>query len=227
MKSKVATIAALAVMAMGSAFGATVSINFNGDFDTFVPQNFANAAGTVSNGLIWGIVVDGGGNGLITTPSLRYDQVAKAAGQSYVLSVAGAATDDVLYIAQGLTANTSGSTEGDFSTPGGNGGIYGITGVTTDLNGVATGDKFYVVWFDTAGGVAGTLTDASFLIPANGASVDLTAPFAGVDPIRTAGLAYVGTSGTSTGAGIAFVPEPSTALLGAIGALGLLRRRRI
>jgi hypothetical protein len=222
MKVKMLKIAALGFMMMSSSFGATVSINFNGDFDTYVPQNFANSLGVPSNGMVWGILVDGSSNGL----NPLYDNFAKVAGQSHVLTQAGTATDDVIYFAQSLTASTFGSTEGDLTTPGGDGGIYNITGITTDVNGVNTGDKFYVVWFD--GQKGGLLGDASFIIPANGASVDLTAPFAGVDPIRTAGLYYIGTSGVPIGPSpFNPLPEPSVMLFGAIGVFGFLRRRRI
>jgi hypothetical protein len=221
MKSKIATIGSL-LLAASFSFGATVSINFSNDFDTGVPQGLSNQLGVPTNGLVWGIVVDGSGNGLSTA---AYNVPDFTASSLTVLSLAaGGVTDDVLYIStSGLTANTSSGTEGDGLTTGGVGGIYDIVGVDLS-NGVGTGDKFYVVWF--SGGVAGTLTDVSFVIPAAGASVALADPFVGVDPNRSAGLAYIGTSGTSTGAGLTFAPEPSSALLGAIGALGLLRRRR-
>lgn len=55
-------------------------------------------------------------------------------------------------------------------------------------------------------------------------------PTSGVNVVATgdAGNKFNGSSGTSGSAGYYYllVPEPSTALLGAIGALGLLRRRR-
>lgn len=222
MKSKVTILGAL-FLAAGAACGA-VSINFSDDFAGGVPQGLSNIAGVPTNGLVWGIIVDGTGNGLVTTPG-AYTVPSFAAGSSTVLGLAaGGNSDDVLYIStSGLTQSTAGNTEGDAVTPGGNGGIYDIAGVAL-ANGVGTGDKFYVVWFD--GNIGGTLTDNSFLIPADGAAVALAEPFVGVDPNRSAGLAYVGTSGVSTGAGVSFVPEPSAALLGAVGALGLLRRRR-
>jgi hypothetical protein len=226
MKSKVATLAAMALTA-GSAFSA-VSLNFNAEFDTGVPQNLSNAAGVPTNGLIWGVLIDTTGNGLVTSNVNKYDKVLTnggnlTLGSNYILNVAGLPTDDILYIATALTADTSGSTEGDALTTGGPGGIYDLNNIAF-ANGVGTGDKFYVVWFDGLQG--GTLTDTSFTIPADGALLNYGEPFVGVDPNRNAGLAYVGTSGTSTGAGIAFVPEPSAALLGAFGVLGLLRRRR-
>jgi hypothetical protein len=222
MKSKIATIGSL-LLAASCSYGA-VSINFNNEFDTGVPQGLSNQSGVATNGLVWGIVVDGSGNGLSTASA--YNVPSFVAGSSTILSLAAGnvATDDILYIStSGLTADTSGSTEGNGTTFGGVGGIYDLASLAL-TNGVGTGDKFYVVWFD--GSKAGTLTDPSFVIPSDGFTVALADPFVGVDPNRSAGLAYIGTSGTSTGAGLTFAPEPSSALLGAIGALGLLRRRR-
>jgi MYXO-CTERM domain-containing protein len=222
MKSKLVSLTTMALLAAGPAFG-TVSLNFNAEFESGVPQNFANSLGAVSNGLIWGVLIDAGGNGLSVTP---YDAIAggPALGSNYVLSSATVATDDILYIATQTTSSTAGSIEGDSVTTGGNGGIYDLNNISLVSNGVNAGDKFYVVWFD--GSLGGTLTDATFVLPADGSVLNYGVPFVGVDPTRNAGLAYVGTSGVSTGAGISFVPEPSAALLGAVGALGLLRRRR-
>lgn len=211
-------------LAAGSAFG-TVALNFNAEFESGVPQNLSNSLGVPTNGMIWGVIIDGSGNGLVNTSEGSYDAISLATGSNYILSVGSVATDDVLWTSMNLTADTSGSTEGDGLTPGGPGGIFDISGIAL-ANGVTTGDTFYVVWFD--GTVGGILTDATFTIPSDGAALSYGEPFVGVDAIRSAGSSYVGTSGTPVaGGGIQFVPEPSAALLGAIGALGLLRRRRI
>lgn len=232
MKSKIATIASLA-MAMGTSFGA-VSLNFSADFESGISQNLANIAGTQKNGLTWGVLVDGSGNGIInwnevTQVGTKYIAPTLVSGVfSYVLSTASGLTDDVLTFASSLTVDTSitGTTEGDNVTTGGPGGIYDINVALT--NGVGTGDLFYVVWFDNVKtGVGGVLADASFTIPTDTFAVNYGLPFVGVDPLRKAGSGYSGTSGTANSAGgIALVPEPSAALLGALGALGLLRRRR-
>lgn len=223
MKSKIATFVSLAAV-MGVASGA-VALNFSADFESGISQNLANVGGVPSNGLSWGVLVDGNGNGIVRSDVNKYDVLPSGlvAGQ-YVLSIAGVPTDDVLIIATTTTVDTSltGGLEGDGVTGGGIGGIYDLT--VNLINGVTTGDTFFVVWFD--GLVGGTLGDASFTVPTDTFAVNYGAPFVGVDPIRSAGSGYQGTSGVSTSAGIAFVPEPSAALLGAIGALGLLRRRR-
>ena len=93
-------------------------------------------------------------------------------------------------------------------------------GVSFGVNGIGTGDAFRIIWFDTTvtGGTAlagqeyGTLENAAFLIPGDGATVPFTTLFAGADPLKQM---------THT-----FVPEPSAALLGLLGVAGLLRRRR-
>jgi hypothetical protein len=77
-----------------------------------------------------------------------------------------------------------------------------------------------IVWFDATalggtiqgGDKYGALPLPAFTIPADGAAVNFSSNFVGVEPVRMADMT--------------FVPETSTALLGALGALGLLRRRR-
>lgn len=227
MKSKFATIITLA--AAINAATAAVSLNFSADFESGISQNLATSAGVPSNGLKWGVLVDGTGNGISRsngTTGTKYDVLpgGLVAGQ-YVLSIGGVDTDDILIIATTTTVDTSltGGVEGDGITGGGVGGIYDIN--VNLANGVTTGDAFYVVWFDGLRG--GTLGDATFTIPSDTFAVNYGEPFVGVDPVRSAGLGYTGTSPTANPAGgIAFVPEPSAALLGAIGAIGLLRRRR-
>ena len=115
-----------------------------------------------------------------------------------------------------------------------------IAGVNYTGNGVAGGQSFAVIWFDVvavASGVGATLntaaTDglfygmltnddrtapggASLLLPAaQSGSLAAHTAFVGAESARIAGFSL----------GVA-IPEPSTMLLGALGALGLLRRRR-
>lgn len=53
-----------------------------------------------------------------------------------------------------------------------------------------------------------------------------TSTFAAIAPLQNAGTAIDNASGADGFRLVAAIPEPSAALLGAIGALGLLRRRR-
>jgi len=186
----------------------TVTLSFNAPFTGGVSSNLANASGTVTNGMSWGIIVDANGNGFSTS----YDLVSFSSGQ-HALSVGGVSSDDVLIISTDLTQNTSAFLEGDLTTSGGNGGVTSITNLAYSGN-VASGDVFHLVWIDPSGNTAGSLADASFVLPSDGSSSDaFAAAFVGTDPVRPA-------------TGITFVPEPSAALLGGFGALGLLRRRR-
>lgn len=219
----------IAIVALSSSVAhATTSLNFFGSFNTYVAQNLSSTTGVPTNGMYWGVLVDSGGNGIINTNEGSYDAFTPALSGTYNLSSGGVATDDYLFMAGALTVNTSGVTEGDFTTTGGTGGVDQSIVVT--YSGVITAnDVFYFVWFDgTKGGV---LSDASFVLPADsGATIDVTAPFAGVDPVRWAGRSYAGTSGTAItgtdGGGITIIPEPTTALLASMGLLVLMRRRR-
>lgn len=217
MKTKQTLIACFALLAMATASNGAVTISFNSPFIGGLSSNLANQAGVVSNGLQWGLIVDGTGNGILDF----YDAVVTGSG----LFSSSVLTDDFLFLATTTTSDSSQGgafTEGDFATPGGNGGIGTIA---FDLVGSAgAGDAFRIVWFD--GSKLGELADASFILPADGQIVTLDAPFVGVDPTRNAGLSYLGTAAASNGDGITIVPEPSAALLGVVGALGLLRRRR-
>lgn len=208
---KLTSLVAAIAVAGTVASQAAVTATFNSAFAGGVSANFADAGGTVSNGLFYGILVDGAGNGFLTT----YDEVVPALGPAagnvgLALTSGGLASDDRLYFAQDLTSDTSLLLEGDFLTSGGNGGI---TGVAFDFAGdVGAGDVFGIVWFD--GISAGLLEDGSFVVPADGNVSTFDGPFVGADPVRSA-------TGLTFG-----VPEPSVALLGALGIFGLIRRRR-
>lgn len=187
-------------------------------FSSETVSGLANLAGVPSNDLYYGIIVDAGGNGFTGS----YGKIDFALDTVYILnaSVTSEATDDVLITAKYLTYD-AGAGDGGIFDVGPFDLISGLTGGAA----INTGDVFRLVWFG-ADGKLGTLADASFTIPADGALQDYTAPFVGTDPVRSAGQSYSGTGAQSTGPGFEIVPEPSAALLGAVGALGLLRRRR-
>ncbi|RYF42297.1 MAG: PEP-CTERM sorting domain-containing protein [Cytophagaceae bacterium] len=214
------TILASALLALGlSSAQASITIVFNAAFAGGVSSSLANSAGVASNGLTYGILVDTTGNGFLASYNGFIDSTALISGAT--------TTDDFFFAAADLTSDASqGGTvlEGDFSTPANVGGVTGVSFLVPNGSTVTANDNFLLVWI--SGDKVGTLSDASFILPADGGTVVGDAPFVGVDPTRTAGLAYAGTSPNSTGAGITIVPEPSAVLLGAVGALGLLRRRR-
>jgi hypothetical protein len=211
------SVLALAVIGLlTSAANATVTLQFNESFVSGIPSNFANAAGTVTNGMRWGIVVSttdssfaGGG--------LNYDAHGPGPGTDGFLSYAGSVTDDY-YIPGTFTADGSILLEGDFVTPGGQGSI--VDDIIVSLtNGITQNDKFALVWFSdntsANGSKYGFFTDASFVMPADGSLTGYGAVFAGNDPIRSASNTF----GT-------VIPEPSRAILLLGGMLGLAMRRR-
>jgi hypothetical protein len=209
MKLKLSLSILLASLAFFSAAQATVTVVFNAPFSGGMSSNLANTSGVVSNGMKYGILVDTTGNGIRGT----YDPLAMTQGMSVVLTNFGASTGDCLILATDLTSDSSQGgalKEGDFTTPGGNGGVTGLLFALS--NGVAAGQSFRLVWYDAATDRLGVLASAQFIVPADGQTVTYAQVFEGVDPVRSA-------------TNIAF-PEPSTALLGVLGALSLLRRRR-
>lgn len=225
MKFKIATVAAFCSL-FATAFCSTTLL-FNNEFDTYVPQNLANTSGVATNGMIWGVIIDSSNNGITRRDVGSYDSFSLTAGASFALGYLGSATDDILVTSSQSTVDTSLSLEGPgYTISGGTGGIFNLS--ITYSGTITTGDTFYLVWFD--GLLGGVLSDASFVLPADtGATLDVSSPFAGVDPIRNASNSYSGTSGTPTGLfgiQIAAVPEPSTVFLAALGSLAFLRRRR-
>ena len=200
---------------------ATVTIQFSEPFAGGIPSNLANAAGTITDGMRWGIVVDTLGNGFANSGT-SYDAYASGVTTAGFLGAGGSAGDDY-YIPGTLTVNglTSGLQEGDFTTVPGHGSILDDLTSIPLTNGVSAGDKFALVWFSsntsTAGSKYGFFTDNSFLMPSDGNTTSYGSPFVGNDSTRSA---------TNTFASLAPVPEPSRVILLGVGAFGLISRRR-
>lgn len=200
---------------LGASFaGATTVFQFNEAFSGGISSNLSNAAGeSATNGLFYGIIVYTAGSSSTTT---TYDPIVPALSSTLALTSNGVATGAVVIFASDLTADQSFG--GAFTDSGGvTGTAGGVSGVTvTYNNGIASGQSFQLIWFDTNLQTAGVLSSSEFLIPADtGAALTVDDIFIGEDVVRAA-----------TGLSFGVIPEPSTALLGAIGALGLLRRRR-
>ncbi|WP_035609647.1 hypothetical protein [Haloferula sp. BvORR071] len=209
MKLNPIVVSLLAAVATLSAVHASVTITFNAAFVGGMSSNLANTAGVVSNGMKYGIIVDTTGNGLRGS----YDPLTLTQGTSVQLTNLGTATGDFLILANDLTSDSSQGglvVEGDFVTPGGNGGVSGLSFALS--GGVASGQSFWLVWFDSVTNKGGSLASTQYIIPPDGHLVDYADVFVGVDPVRPA-------------TAIAF-PEPSSFMLGLLGAFGLLRRRR-
>jgi len=216
MKTLFAAIAIL--FGCASLTNASVTINFAQPIAGYIPSNLANAAGTITNGMQWGIIVDTAGNNFANS-GLSYDAFGANVAVAGVLSANGALTDDY-YVPGTFTVNASVLTENGGTVAGSGSIAEPISGISFS-NGISAGDAFALVWFSTNSGVAGAkygyFRDASFVIPADGSDSYFDAPFAGNDPTRSA---------SNTFAAVAGIPEPSRVLLLGFGALGLMVRRR-
>jgi MYXO-CTERM domain-containing protein len=177
--------------------------------------NFANASGTATNGMLWGVVI-------ATSASFSsgsYD--AFNPNVSGFLNSGGVATTDYYF----ATSTSTQALTGPFFTgnEAGNGAITTANNVPTTgdgVSGVVAGDKFGLLWLPTSTAATndnyGFYTNAAFTLQSSGV-INYSSVFAGADPIRSASFTV----------GASAVPEPSRAILAVLG-LGLitLRRRR-
>jgi hypothetical protein len=226
MKTKI--LAALAITTIASQAAVTITVSNT----TSVLTNLViNSGDDNTQRLVWGIIVDGNNDGLQSGAYLGNginSTVLQSKLGAQILNTSAGATDDVLYLA-GSVFSASGTA--DSST--GKARPLSITNIAMNANGVGTGDAFSLVWFDLdsvdIGGNSITSTANSTVpnllpglkygvlgvsqaLPTDGQTLTIASNYTGADPVRTANFALV--------------PEPSAALLGALGALGLLRRRR-
>jgi len=205
------------LVSTGFVSAATCVVQFSSGTST-IATGFADASGSAAAGLTWGIIVSNGDSTFSPIPA------------NFVLSTTTTATsgtrigtsNDYYFGSAVLTANqTTGAEAGAL-------GKIGSLGNITKGASATTGSSFALVWFDrslntastpglgtvAAGTSYGLLTDANFVVPADGATVFVGTTFSAPgDAIKSANTVTV-------------IPEASTAFLGAIGALGLLRRRR-
>ncbi len=213
-------VLALVLASAASSSAATVVVQFSAGTAT-VATGFADALGSAAAGLAWGIIVSNG------------DAVFSPVPEGFMLSTTtGLGTNgtqlgvsnDYFFGSSVLTAAQA--TGGEAGTLG---KIGQLTAITKGV-GAVTGSAFALVWFDrsvtsatgtvTGGTKYGLLTDPSFVIPADGVTQSL-ATAAALNGGASGDLVKPANTFTVQG-----VPEPSAALLGALGALGLLRRRR-
>jgi hypothetical protein len=123
-----------------------------------------------------------------------------------------------------------------------------MSGALTGFDNTETfqGKNFAIVWFDTlttagpdpdlAGAYFGVARGADWTLPvANSGTFNFGTGATNLDQIAlsNAGSGLASTAAANQGVAFAtdgttmqFIPEPSAAMLGALGALGLLRRRR-
>ena len=178
--------------------------------------NWANGVGAGGTLLAWGIVVDTAGDGY---DSGLYQDFNYSTGLQ-TLNTSTGLSDDVLFIGTAGNLMTLTTNTNDGGAIGLN-RIGAIAGVPY-TNGVSLNDSFAIIWFNKtvlagsagAGEKYGVFQNVGFVLPADGtASQPYTSVFTGSETLKPQGFTVV--------------PEPSAALLGALGALGLLRRRRI
>jgi hypothetical protein len=180
--------------------------------------------------MAWGIVVDTDGSGFKgLDPLTPYVPSFAIAGSSDPIplsvtpdGVAVIPTTNRLYISSNLM---------NLTTTSGDGGAVGLNRITNLSNfnygdGVNQGDAFMIIWFDalalgnpaakgTGYGMANVPGAAFRALPADPGTHDFFGGWAGPDEPKSMDM-VLGTP----------IPEPSVAILGAIGLLGLLRRRR-
>lgn len=219
MKLKVFAI----ITGLSSLASAASTLQFSATTGTTlgVLTNLQSSMSDATSAKIWGVLVDTSAaqDGFLTSGSYQLGASLAASTQTVLSSLSGVSNDVLAIASAGMLSSTNttldGGTVGSLARPG------SITLAYT--NGIAVGQKFALIWFDTTINTAGTvvasgakyglLTNAAFVLPADGtAAFDFRPNFVGVDPVNTANLSVV--------------PEPSAALLGVIGVFGLLRRRR-
>ena len=221
-------LAIASLIGMAGLSHAAVTLQFS-DTTNYL-SNFANGAGTsvaadATNRMVWGIIVDGGVDGfngasLVNSYKAGFSLAANATGIALTTTTDGTnstATNDVLYIASAVMASSTTALDGASANMN---RLLSFSGLTYGGN-VAAGKSYAIVWFDKLA-LGGTATEGlkygvfnpGLVLPADPGTYNLASNFAGADTQKTMGFSIIG------------VPEPSAALLGAIGALGLLRRRR-
>lgn len=208
---KIVKLVVSMLAALGCAQAATVNIQISQGANQ--ATNFASKDGTTSNGLVWGIIVSTTNNTFSQLPQ-NFQLGTSLNG----ILIPG--TDDYFIASTNLTAQ---GTQGDLANPG---KITSLNSVAINVaeNAITTGNQFAIVWFDTSvtsptgsltgGQWYGLMTNAAWTIPAASGTQNISAFFSATpDPVKNAD-------------DIQIAPEPSAMLLGLLGALGLLRRRR-
>lgn len=211
-----------------------------------IAEGWANSSGSKNATMMWGIIVDVDGDGfdgfasatsvasdggLLFTGGATYEPGFVRTGTSgtgalpngQALKVNNVTTDDIIFLSSNLMA------------------IVGSEGRMTQLSsfnyasGMAANDRYALVWFDyTSLGGAATLGGDKYgaWTRLNGTPTVTNSTILPADPgsytTATGPAGNFGADNTMATkvASLTLVPEPSTALLGALGALGLLRRRR-
>lgn len=236
MKQKyIGLILGVLALTSGASF-ATITLN------TQFGQAFSSSSVPVPDGTLWALIVDDGvgtlPGGMLTNGSGL--SAANALNSSLVNSTFSGASIGLGTSLGGDIVFAMGAFNGanDLSVPGSTTNSLGFTLGTNGLvAGRAIGFYFFPGVTYTAagtynvgsqvGGISTLAADAGagtvgMVVPADGATI-----FMGANTDGDGGLGGSLTNSAFTAVNVTAIPEPSAALLGAIGALGLLRRRRI
>ncbi|MCW1922092.1 hypothetical protein OKA05_05975 [Luteolibacter arcticus] len=215
MKSKL-LLAALAASLIGSA---EATIVLNTQFGTA----FNSGGAPVAAGTLYALVIDTDNNSTF----------AGGFGVNTTLGAVGA--NSVFTTGQQLTLGQTLGGDTIFHLGAFDGAGEGITAevlsLTLGVNGVLNGRSFAIYWFPGA-----TLANRTVGTQVGGMNSNLPAD-GGLDPMimpadgATVNIGAATADGSGTQPNIRFtavdlVPEPSAALLGLLGAVGLIRRRR-
>jgi hypothetical protein len=217
----------LGLFAVHSTSLATTTLTFsNGTIGRM--SGFGNAAGTPTNGLHYGLLIDTAGNGFAHYSStLDYNYFSRTASgfvsATNTTSGVSSITDDYFYVPSALPSTNDGSAVGSetgtqvstiTSVAGAPNGTDGL------IPGVSTGDAFAIIWFAATpaeGSAFGIFTIPQFVLPASGTSVSFASNFTGNDAAKAANLSFYTP---------VLIPEPSRVLLMGFSLVGLALRRR-
>lgn len=204
--------------------GATTTLTFS-SAGTGRMSGFGDAAGTPTNGLRYGMVIDTLADGFDNTfVGSTYDSFDNTVSGFLSRTIGGvsAVTDDYYFVAAALPTTASASATGGTETGT---QISTITSIASAPNGtdglifgVTTGDAFSIIWFATSPTAMGTnygmFNIPAFLLPASGTTVPFASNFTGNDTAKAANLQFTN------------IPEPSRMMLLSLGLMGLCFRRR-